>query len=272
MLIARHWDPCAVLSAFISLGFGGTVGAAQFAATFRGRTNFAYLVAVLLLGLGLSLIAAIAVGNAELVLKHGLDFRFFPFGMEIFVAGVLLTLLAIADGYCAWQTDRSGSKGQKSQCAVLNRQFTLSELLILVTVLATIVAITTAFVRSAHPEYAEHVRGDQVPARLPADASEVNYWDGSRGTFDCEFSCSEQAFRDWIASRVGSIESEAAMPKLVEITAPFSVPDSGRPGGPTIGNVTVVNGLIYKWNKEDRGVLAVFDRSTGRAYYSFHSH
>jgi hypothetical protein len=116
------------------------------------------------------------------------------------------------------------------------------------------------------------VDADDVPADLPVDAHDVNYIERPRGSFSCEFSCGEQAFRAWIAGGVGSIESRAARPQLVEITAPVAVRDMGRTNGPSIGNVIVTKGLIYQWSKEDRGLFAVFDRSTGRAYYDFHSH
>jgi hypothetical protein len=36
--------------------------------------------------------------------------------------------------------------------------------------------------------------------------------------------------------------------------------------------ITINSGLSYSWSKEDRGVHAAFDRTTGRAYYQAHFH
>jgi hypothetical protein len=101
MLIARLWDPCAIISAMLCLGLGGSVGVLQFRATFRARAHLGYFVAAILFGFGLLSIAAFAVSNAEFILKHGFDAQLFPFALEVLVAGMVLVALGVANGYCA---------------------------------------------------------------------------------------------------------------------------------------------------------------------------
>lgn len=276
--IASSWDPCATVSAGIFGGLGGVLGWLQYMAAFRRRCSFGTAVAVILMASGGLVVLAVSIGNAELVLESGFQTDVLPFGLEILAAGAGTIIVGFLSGYCARQERNiqreKPAAGNAAACASSERkrQFTLAELFIATTFIAAVAGFTTALVHSTHPRFAEGVDAQQAPVGLPADAHDINYVQGFRGTFACEFSASESAFRDWVAEGIGSIESLAAHPALKVITSPVHVHDWGGPHGVKVGNVVVTSGLVYEWRKADRGVKAVWDRATGRAYYEFHSH
>jgi hypothetical protein len=270
-LIARLWDPCAVISAFIFLGLGSLTAYVQYVATFRRREAAAFGAAAVCMSLGGLMVMAILVNNAEFVLNYGLDFQLFPFGLDMFGLGAACLGSGIANARWGWRLKRLRTSpnvpeevSANSPAAISARpQFTL----------CVVIASTTAFVRSSHPQSDEHVDADRVPHSLPRGASDVNYWDGSRGTFFCDFACSEATFREWINAGVGSIESRAARVQIEPIVGPVSIYCCQPPGStPSIAEITVTDGLVYEWHKEDRGVHAVYDRSAGRGYFHVHSH
>lgn len=152
--------------------------------------------------------------------------------------------------------------------------FSLRELLLAVGVIGAMTGIISQFVRSTPPQYAENVDASSAPYRLPDGATNVSYCKGYRGTIAIEFSIDEQGFRDWVASGIGSIESQSDNIPLREITTPFTIIRcyfySSELNGPD--DITVSHGIYYSWSKEDRGVHAVYDRMTNRAYYHAHYH
>tara|TARA_Y100001933_G_scaffold215598_1_gene222344 strand:- start:179 stop:736 length:558 start_codon:yes stop_codon:yes gene_type:complete len=124
------------------------------------------------------------------------------------------------------------------------------------------------------PRYAENVPVAEAPFGLPADATDVSFYQGFRGTIAYEFTIDETSFREWVADGIGSIESNASNTELEQITTPVSITRynaySPELNGPD--SITVNNGLYYSWSFEDRGVYAVFDSTTDRAYYFAHFH
>jgi hypothetical protein len=148
----------------------------------------------------------------------------------------------------------------------VQRGFSLRELLLGVGVIAAMTGITLHFVRSTPPSYAEGVDASAAPCHLPIGATDVSYRKGGRGTITYEFTIDESAFRQWVNSGIGSIEAQSAGIPLREITTPIAIP---RYSG---GDITINAGLYYSWWKEDRGVHAAFDRTSGRAYFDAHYH
>lgn len=119
-------------------------------------------------------------------------------------------------------------------------------------------------------KHGEHLSRESVQfLNLPVGATDVSYRLGWRGTKGYEFTIDEPAFRAWVAAGVGSIEANRSGTTLQEIAEPIDAVRYALEGYQTI---TVTNGLHYTWRKSDRGTHAVFDRSTGRAYYYFHAH
>ncbi len=153
-------------------------------------------------------------------------------------------------------------------------EFGAREFLLGVVVIAAMGATASYLVYTEPPGYAEHV--DRFPARLglPSGATDVSYCKGFRGTIAYEFTIDEKEFCEWVESGIGSIESESAGIPLKEIVEPSTITRynaySNELNGPE--KIEVFNGLHYSWSKEDRGVYAVFDRATGRAYYHAHYH
>ncbi|MEM6471344.1 MAG: hypothetical protein AAF802_17415 [Planctomycetota bacterium] len=134
--------------------------------------------------------------------------------------------------------------------------------------------MTASFIRSTPPRYAENVSVADAPFGLPPSAIDVSFCQGSRGTIAYEFTVDETSFREWVAEGIGSIESNASNTILEQITTPVSITRynaySSELNGPD--SITVNNGLHYSWSLEDRGVQAVFDPNTSRAYYFAHSY
>ncbi len=60
--------------------------------------------------------------------------------------------------------------------------FSMRELLVAVAAIACVTALVTYFVRSTPPRYAENVARDKAPFGLPAEATEISFCQGFRGT------------------------------------------------------------------------------------------
>ena len=148
------------------------------------------------------------------------------------------------------------------------------EILAMITVIAVVMALAAYFIRTSPPQYAENVSRDEAPFGLPACARDVSFCQGQRGTIAFEFAIDERGFIDWVKSGIGSFESEAAQIPLREITTPQKIHRYHLlvPGRTGADSITVSSGLYYHWSEEDRGVTAIFDRATRRAYYFSHSH
>ena len=156
----------------------------------------------------------------------------------------------------------------------IQRGFSLRELILAVTVIAAMTAITTPLIRTAKPKFAEHIHAADAPFHSPAGATDVSYSRGFRGTVAFEFTCDELAFRDWVVAGIGSIEARAAAVPIREISSSHTITRyyayASQLNGPT--EIAVNSGLFYSWSREDRGVHAVYDRATGRGYYHAHYH
>lgn len=140
--------------------------------------------------------------------------------------------------------------------------------------IAFVVCLVSGFVRSTPPRYAEHVTRDKAPFGLPANATDISFCQGVRGTIAYEFTIDEDDFKAWVASGIGSFESNAASVPVAPITTPYTIRRYNALTRDLTGpeEITITQGLYYDWSKEDRGVHAAYDRTTGRAYYFAHFH
>lgn len=155
-----------------------------------------------------------------------------------------------------------------------SKDIRLLELLVAIGAVAIVLGISSTMVRMASPRYREHTTASFVPFWLPNRATDVSYCMGHRGTMAYEFTIDEDGFREWFDAEVETAKSASARVSLLEITTPVEVVRyctyASELTGPA--TVTVKRGLYYAWSKEDRGVYAAFDRTTGRGYYHRHLH
>jgi hypothetical protein len=264
-LFFRLWDPCSLFAIVVFGTISSVVGIWQYSATFWGSERAARKTAAALAVLGLFMLGVGAIANAEIAWSTNLNWRFLPAMPELFIAGLLVLLAATINGRWAerLQLERRTWTTSHSRWRI-----SLFDAIAAMTVIAGVCACTAAVVRQIHPRWAEHVPASAVSHHLPAGAEDVSYCQGFRGTFACEFRCSEQAFREWVEGGIGSIESQAANIKIEEINSLVSVrrftmlqSDATSPE-----TATVTMGLEYSWSKEDRSVQAVFDRTQQRGY------
>jgi hypothetical protein len=109
------------------------------------------------------------------------------------------------------------------------------------------------------PPSAENLSYEQFPYKsFPAEGQDFSYRRLYRGTMYCEFTVSEQGFRNWINSEkrweyCESIESI----NVQRLLSKENINDS---------SVSITDGLHAGYGR-GRGGQAVFDRSTNRAYY-----
>lgn len=243
----------------------------QYRGTFRCVASAATTTSVLLYMIGGFMVFVLISMIAESV-QDGVALRL--------IATPLIWMFVVAAGSLAFaRMNALWSRQLRSALAAgavaANRRgFSLRELLLAVSVIAAMTGITSQFIRSGPPRYAEHIEGSAAPFRLPPGATDVSYGKGYRGTIAYEFTTDELAFRRWVDSGIGSIEAQSAEVPVREITHPFTITryytHSSELTGPF--DITVHIGLYYSWSKEDRGVYAAYDRSTGRAYYYAHYH
>jgi hypothetical protein len=266
-LFVRLWDPCSWVSIVIFGSMSLALGAWQYRGVFRKSATAARNAGALLAVIGTLLLGTFVIGNAEIAWSSGS--RFLPAMPEVFVVSLAMLLAATVNVRLSQRLRREPAAPTGPRW-----RFSLFDALAALTVIAGVSACTAAMVRQIHPRCAEHVSASRVPTQLPADATDVSYCQGSRGTFACEFRCSEQAFREWIEGGIGSIESQAANIAIEEITAPISVRRFTvlQPNATGPETATITAGLEYAWSKEDRGVDAVFDRLHRRGYLFEHSH
>ncbi|MEM7314388.1 MAG: hypothetical protein AAF497_14670, partial [Planctomycetota bacterium] len=189
--------------------------------------------------------------------------------------GLLLPMLGVAmaalcGGWLNWEWQRRLPDNVNDA----GWRFSILEALAAMTAIGFLTAVASSLVRSAPSKYAEGVPVIETPFVLPDDATDVSYCHGVRGTIAYEFSVCESSFRDWVASGIGSIESSTSDTKLKPITTPISITRYIALSSDLIGarSVTIAGGLHYSWSFEDRGVNAVFDAATSRAYYFAHYH
>jgi hypothetical protein len=269
----QTWDPCSFVAGTVLLPLPLAVAICQYLGVFRRHAKSAGTAAILLFIVGGFAWFGFFTTMGEAIAD----------GMELPWVALLLPMAATGTVciFVGWMNLRWRRKIRSSVSAVRgeNRskpllQFSMRELLASVAMLAAVVGLTTYFVRSTPPRYAEHVDRSEAPFGLPDGATDVCYCQGFRGTIAYEFTIDEQGFRDWVESGIGSLESQAAKVQIQPIQGGHVIyryyhfaPDLQGPD-----QATVTQGLYYSWAKEDRGVHAVFDRSSNRAYYFAHSH
>lgn len=234
----------------------------QYRGTFRRSAGAAKVASTMLYAFAAFLLFAAAVTAAESV-RDRILLRLMFFLLPLLIIALICAVAATINLRWSRKLRAAIAEGAKIPD---QRGFTLRELLLAVGIIAAVTGVTSQLVRSAPPRFAEGVDASAAKLHLPAGASNVSYRRGVRGTVTYEFTTDEQSFRQWVESGIGSIEAEAAEIPLRDITTPFSI---RRYAG---DDMTIRSGLYYTWSKEDRGVHAGFDRTTGRGYYDAHYH
>ena len=77
----------------------------------------------------------------------------------------------------------------------------LREILAAIAAISLLTGLTASFIRSTPPRYAENVSVADAPFGLPADATDVSFCQGFRGTIPYEFTIDEMSFREWVRWR-----------------------------------------------------------------------
>ena len=124
--------------------------------------------------------------------------------------------------------------------------------------------ILTAFFvyeENRYPASGEHLSYQDFPYKsgFPKDASDFSYRRLHRGSMCCEFTVSEESFRNWIASD-GDWKYCEPIDGYARILYPV------HPRKYDEEDFLVTDGL-YSGHGEDKRSCAVFDRATNRAYY-----
>ncbi|MBN2472971.1 MAG: hypothetical protein JXB62_00085 [Pirellulales bacterium] len=264
-------DPCTIIGFAIVVPLWVAIALEQYLGTFRRVPSAAAATGVLLyLVGGLATFAFVTTVGETIV--EGTALRLIP-KMVVWILGPMLLIAAgsILAGRmnALWARKlRAAINSLATPPGPSRFRFSLHELLVGVGVAATMMGTASWYARSLKPPYAEHIAAADAPFSLPANATDVCYRQGARGTVTFECTTDEVAFRKWVDSRIGSIESQSAGVPLKEIVTPFIMTRyTGYPD-----TITVSHGLYYSWSKEDRAVDAVFDRTTNRAYYSAQWH
>lgn len=265
--ITVTWDPCsAFLAGVFFLPLSAALGIQQYRGTFWRNRKAALFAAICLFIVSGLLWLTFIVSLGEILLSGGRAGLLLESFWPMLVVG---TLAAVA----GW-ANLHWSRLLKVECIrpYSPWQFSLKDLLVGVAVISEMIASVTFLLREVRPQFAEHVAPKDAPFSLPVNARDVSYCQGVRGSIAYEFTIDEEGFKDCINSGVGSIESISAKVTLNPITTPVTIDRfnslSRELKGPE--SITVSNGLFYSWSKEDRGVHAVFDRNTSRAYFEAH--
>ena len=259
------WDPCSLIGGAIILPLPVALAIQQYRATFRGVGPAALTAAILLFIVGGFAAFAFATTFGEIAMGGG----------ELPWLSLLLPMLAVAIvGLFGGWLNLRWRRNLPLSATDSGWRFSLREILAAVAAISLLTGLTASFIRSTPPRYAENVSVADAPFGLPASAADVSFCQGFRGTIAYEFTVDEISFREWVADGIGSIESNASNTELEPITTPVSITRynaySSDLNGPD--SVTVNKGLHYSWSFEDRGVYAVFDSTTNRAYYFAHFH
>lgn len=259
------WDPCSLIGGAIILPLPAALAIQQYRATFRRAAPAALTAAVILFIIGGLAAFAFATTFGEIAMGGG----------ELPWFSLLLPMLAVAivGLFGGWLNLRSRRNLPETAIGA-GWQFSRREILVALAAICVLTGLTASFIRSTPPRYAENVSVAEAPFGLPANATDISFCQGFRGSIAYEFTVDETSFRDWVADGIGSIESNASNTQLDPITTPVSITRynaySSELNGPD--SITVNIGLHYSWSFEDRGVYAVFDSTTNRAYYFAHFH
>lgn len=269
-MVAVTWNPCSLIGGAILLPIPVVLSFHQFRGTFHANESAALTSAQILFAVGGFSLFCFGVTLSNLLF----DPLGIPWG-SFLIPPLLFGMVALVFGWLnlRWSRQLKSSYSQNSD-SVDKPRFLLRDLLAGLIAIIAVTLMTIYFIQSTLPQYAENVPANRVPCRLPATASNVSYCQGGRGTIACEFTIDEAAFIKWVDTGIGSFESQAAAVSLQPITAPFSIRRYNNLSSDLNGSdyVTILEGLYYRWRKEDRGVYAAYDRSRNRAYYYAHYH
>ena len=259
------WDPCSLIGGAIILPLPVALAIQQYRSTFRRVRPAALTASILLFIIGGFAAFAFATTFGEIAMDGG----------DLPWLGLLLPMLAVAVvGLFGGWLNLHWRRSLPENAIDTGWRFSIREILAAVAAICLLAGLTSSFIRSTPPRYAENVSVAEAPFGLPANATDVSFCQGFRGTIAYEFTIDETSFREWVADGIGSIESNASNTKLEPITTPESITRFSRLSPDLNGpdSITVTSGLHYTWWYEDRGVYAVFDSTTNRAYYYAHFH
>ncbi|MGL4942277.1 MAG: hypothetical protein ACRC46_03695 [Thermoguttaceae bacterium] len=154
---------------------------------------------------------------------------------------------------------------------VFKTEYRLRALVGILSILVVVACMSVLFVYDVkqHPAFGEHLTYEQFPYnnRFPASGSDFSFWRGYRGTMVCEFTISEEGFRDWIASQSrweycrpieDNDQFSISIPKYGTYNGDFADGKEPRP---------IPSEGLYAGYGTGKGGRAVFDRKTNRAYY-----
>lgn len=263
---SRAWDPCSLLGGVVLLPLPSALAYQQYRAAFRLNRGAAKSAATLQFIVGAFSAALFIICTTQFI-KGGGYVPWLEFLLPTFAVSVL-------SGVTGWLNVRWYRGLPDSIEPLLGPRFSLRELLVAVAVLGAMIAITCSFIRSTPPKYAEHVDIADAPFGLPTTAIDISYCQGFRGTIAYEFTIDELKFREWVDSGIGSAESESANVAILQISTPINITRYNALSSDLTGpdSISVSAGLHYSWSYEDRGVYALFDSTTNRAYYFAHFH
>lgn len=230
----------------------------------------AFTSCVLLFAISGFTLVAFATAFGEMIVK-GVQIPWMSLGLPMLATGVVTCVT----GWMNYSWSRHLKRSTTADERVADwAWFSMRELLVAVAIVACVTALVTYSARSIPPRYAENVSRDEAPFGLPAEATEISYCQGFRGTIAYEFTIGEKGFVEWVESGIGSFESNAANVSLEPIGVPYSIRRFYSLMANSTGSdsVTIADGLYYDWSQEDRGVYAAYDRTTSRAYYYAHFH
>lgn len=269
------WDPCSLFAGIIMLPLPAALAIQQYRATFRHQSRSATVSSVLLFFVAGLATFSLLMTLGEAVINNNIHIPWTSAILPVLLSMLITALVA------AWSAmmNRIWSRQLKQFTSAGGRmpdraRYSLRDVMVVVGIIASVTALVTYLGRTTPPRHAEHISLHKAPFHLPVGASDISYCRGFRGTVAYEFNIDEKAFVAWVESGIGSFESRAARVAIEPIATPFSIPRyhslASELKGPN--SITITDGLYYAWSKEDRGVNAAFDRTTGRAYYFAHYH
>ncbi|GAB5406566.1 MAG: hypothetical protein Aurels2KO_47970 [Aureliella sp.] len=262
-ILVTSWDPGAVVAGFAMLPAPIVLAIQQYRGTFLQVRSAAQVSSVLLLLGGICSLLPVAA-MAEILWAGG-KLPWLGLLLPMIVASVL--------GFTMHSCNRRWARRIR-QLQGTARKLAARDFLAAALACGAVVMLSCFCIQTATPQYAEHVTVDEAPFGLPPAATDVSFCQLYRGTIAYEFSIDEASFRRWVASGIGSIESNTSSTRVEAITVPVPITRysalSAELDGPD--RVTVAEGLHYSWSFEDRGVYAVFDSTQKRAYYYAHFH
>ncbi len=262
-------NPFAILGGLLVLPLCVLMAIQQYRGTFRRVPSAARTTSVLLYLAGGFMIFSLIVSTGEAILA-GTSLRLM--GWILIPMSIVATYSIVAGRMNALWAHSIRSIGESCAANPVRRGFSLRELFLVVSIVAVMTATITQWIRSESPRCAENIDLSTAPLSLPPGATDISYCKGHRDTIAYEYTIDEPAFREWVDSGIGSIESMSAEVPLREITSPFRITRYYAYASELKGSYDIVinSGLYYVWSQEDRGVYAAYDRTAGRAYYHVH--